>query len=108
MIIGTQKFTWGGTANAGSTAATGWSNPMTLKSFNKVVTASTPAGTATVVVYGSLDGGVSYPFTLGSLSLSSNSAGTVATGAYDTVLLDVSANSGATVTAYGRSASSLK
>ena len=103
MNVGTQKFTWGGTANTGATSATGWSNPMSLPKYNKAISANTAAGTATIGVYGSLDGGVSFPFNLGTLSLSANAGGTVATGAFDTVALDVTGISGATVSAYGTS-----
>ena len=106
-MASTQKFTWGGTANAGTTSATGFSNPMSLRNLDKAISASCTAGTATIVAYGSLDGGVTYPFNLGTLSLSANGGGTVATGAYDTVLLNVTGISGATVTAYGRSVRNL-
>lgn len=105
----TKKFSWGGTANAAQTTATGASNPVNLPHLNKIVQVNCLAGSANVNVLGSIDGGVTFPFVLASLILATAttaSAGFSGTGGYDTVALNVTSATGATVNGWARSARS--
>jgi hypothetical protein len=101
-----KKFTWGGTAVAGQTTATGYSNPVNARFVNKFIQVNCLVGTATVSAYGSIDGGVNTPYLIGTMALAygtTNSAALAVTGAYDSISLNVSAVSGATINGYCRS-----
>ena len=95
-------FTWGGTAAAGTTTATGYSDTHTSKKPNVSICCwlSAAGGTATVLARRSNDA-TGHETTLGTLSLSgvSDVQALDTTSAFDTIRLEVTAISGGAVVA---------